>query len=147
MERSTFEISPLRRVRKSLPTLFGGFPMLTDDFLGESFNEIETQNVSISEDDTHYFVEANVPGLAEEDIELSLNEGVLWIKGEKNEEVENKKRKYYSKTTRSYSYRIAVPGDIDESVEPEATYKDGVIAISFPKAKKAEPKKISVKRK
>jgi len=117
--------------------------------LEESFWDFEKEpsNLSISEDEQHVFVEAALPGLKPEDIEVTFEKGVLWIKGEAKEETENKKRKYYRKASRSFSYRVQVPGQIDEKKDPEATYKDGIMKIAFMKTPQPEPKKIQVKAK
>lgn len=87
-----------------------------------------------------------MPGLKSEEIEINLNKGTLWIKGEKKEEATDKDKKFYSKSTRSFSYSIALPEQVDESQEPEATYKDGVLKISFKKAKTSEAKRINIKK-
>jgi HSP20 family protein len=46
--------------------------------------------MSVSEDKNHVYIEAHLPGLKTDDIELSFERGVLWIKGEKKEEVLSK---------------------------------------------------------
>jgi HSP20 family protein len=101
--------------------------------------------VSISEDEKTVTVGVAVPGLDEKDIEVTFDKGVLWVKGEKKEEEQDKKRKFYRRAASSFSYRVAVPGDLDLSKEPEATYKNGVMTVSFVKSPMAQPKKISVK--
>lgn len=99
--------------------------------------------LSIAEDDTHVFIEAAVPGIDPKDVEITFDKGILWIKGEKKEE--EKSKKYYRKATSSFSYRVTVPGDIDFNTEPEATTKHGVMTITFTKAAKSLPKKITIK--
>ena len=105
-----------------------------------------TSALSVSEDDKHIHVEAAVPGIDPDDIEVTYDRGMLWIRGEAREEEENKKRKFYRRAARAFSYRIAVPGDIDPKAMPEAECKNGMIMITFPKATSAAPKKITVKR-
>jgi HSP20 family molecular chaperone IbpA len=60
------------------------------------------------------------------------------------DEEKDKGRKYYRQATKSFSYRVAVPGDVDTNAEPTATYKNGVMAIEFLKSPKSQPKKIKV---
>jgi len=103
--------------------------------------------VSVSEDDGHVYVTASTPGLNEKDIDVTYDKGLLWIKGEKQEEEEDKKRKFYRRAESSFSYRIAVPGDVDLSREPEAVYKNGVMTVTFAKSPQAQPKKITIKSK
>lgn len=99
--------------------------------------------LSISEDDKNIYVQAAVPGVDPKDIEVTVDHGVVWIKGESKEEETNKK--FYRKAARSFSYRVAVPGDINPNADPEARVKNGVMTVIFTKSPKAQPKKISVK--
>lgn len=105
----------------------------------------EPSGLSVSEDDTHVYVEAAVPGLKSDEIEMTFDQGILWIKGEKKEETEDKTKKYYRKALSSFSYRISVPGNIDLSSQPSATYKNGVLRVTFVKTSKSQPKKIPIK--
>lgn len=81
---------------------------------------------------------------------MTFHKGVLWIKGEAKEE-ENLptgkagKKKYYRKATSSFSYRVAIPGDVDSKAEPQASVKHGVMTVAFTKSPAAQPKKIAVK--
>jgi len=129
---------------KNLFSLFSGFPGFMEDF--EASLPAKHSSVSISEDEKNVYVEAHMPGLNESEIEISLDKGVLWIKGERKEEEQDKKRKYYYKCDRSYSYRVAVPGEIDANKEPEAHYEKGILNVAFLKSAKEQPKRISVRR-
>lgn len=127
------------------PTSFWRFPTIRgfwddDEELGLSS---QPSGISISEDTTHVFVEVALPGINPKDVEVTFDKGIVWVKGEKKEE--EKEKKYYRKATSSFSYRVAVPGDIDLSVEPEATSEHGMMKITFTKAKQSQPKKINVK--
>lgn len=102
-----------------------------------------TNGLSISEDDKNIYVEAQVPGIDPKDVEVTFDKGMLWIKGEAKEE--EKKKKYYRRAMRSFSYRVALPTDIDAKAEPEATCKNGVMIVKFAKSPKSQPKKIAVK--
>ena len=129
---------------KSLRTLFG-FPQLEEDFWG--VDTTFPTGLSVSEDKDHVFIEAYMPGLKANDIEVTIDKGMLWIRGEKKEEEEDKKKKYYKKASSSFSYRVQVPNLIDEKKEAEAIYKDGVMKITFVKSKTSQAKKINVKSK
>lgn len=102
-----------------------------------------TNGLSISEDPTHIFVEAALPGVDPKDIEITFDKGYVWIKGETK--IEEKNKKYYRKAASSFSYRVAVPGDLDSHKEPEATYKNGIMTVTFAKSPVTQPKKILVK--
>jgi len=101
--------------------------------------------LSVYEDENNVYVEAAVPGINPKDVEITYQNGYLWVRGETKEEEKNKKKKYYRQASRSFSYRVAVPGEVDTNKEPEATYKHGVMTITFAKSPKAQPKKIQVK--
>lgn len=101
--------------------------------------------LSVSEDDKNIYIEAAIPGIDPNDVEVTYERGMLWIRGEAQEEEKDKKKKYYRRAARSFSYRIAVPGDVDANAKPEAESKNGMIMITFPKAASATPKKITVK--
>jgi len=113
---------------------------------GEWLTTPSTQSgLSVYEDDNKVYIETAVPGMDPKNVEVTFQDGYLWVRGETKEEEEDKKKKYYRKASRSFSYRVAVPGDIDHSQDPQATYKHGIMTVSFSKSQKAQPKKISVK--
>lgn len=135
-----------------VPTTFWRFPIkpsLLDDMtdLDNWFSAMptyETANgLSISEDDKNIYVEAAVPGVEPREIDITFHKGMLWIKGEAKEE--EKKKKYYRKATASFSYRVAIPEDVDMTTEPEAVCKNGVMTVTFAKSVKTQPKKITIK--
>jgi HSP20 family protein len=128
-----------------VPTSFWRFPVARSVWDDEEDMAMMTSpsGISISEDDTHVFVEVALPGVDPKDVDITFDKGTLWVKGETKEE--EKKKKFYRKATSSFSYRIAVPGEIDTNIEPEAASKHGVMTITFTKSKASLPKKISVK--
>ncbi|HLP34651.1 MAG TPA: Hsp20/alpha crystallin family protein [Amoebophilaceae bacterium] len=129
------------------------FPSLLDtkeDNFGFSdllpFSCTHGKGLSVSEDATSVWIEASVPGLKQEDVDLSISESKLWIRGERSEQKEDKKRKYYRKASYSYSYCVNLPETVDQQSEPKATYENGIVQIVFPKKQGAEPKKIALKQ-
>ena len=132
-----------------IPRSFWAFPSLRPWFEDEDWlTSLPTSSsgLSVSEDDKHVYVEAHMPGLKSDDIDVTFQKGELWIQGERQEEDKDKNKKYYRLANSSYSYRIVVPGEVDDKSDPEASYKDGVMTVTFKKAAKAEPKKIAVKK-
>jgi HSP20 family protein len=93
-------------------------------------------------------VSVELPGMDDKDIEVSLTEGALTIKGEKKEEKEEKGKDYY-RCERSFgSFTRTVP--VPEGIEAEgvaASFKKGVLTVRMPKTKQAvkDAKKIAVK--
>lgn len=132
--------------RKNYPAV--RFPFSLFDESGEEGwlqDFSDPSGLSVSEDETNVYVEAALPGLQSHEIEMTFDKGVLWIKAEKKAVQESKNKKYYRKATSSFSYRVAVPGNIDESQQPEALFSNGMLHVTFPKTKQSEPKKIPIK--
>lgn len=108
---------------------------------------VSSNGLSISEDENNVFVEAALPGIEPKDVEITFQDGYLWIHGESKEEEKDKAKKYYRHSSKSFSYRVAVPGEINEDVEPEASSKNGIMMVTFAKSPKKQPKKIQIKAK
>ena len=104
-----------------------------------------SDNLDVYEDQDQVVVKANVAGVDPDKVEITFEKGVLTlIAREETEESETKK--FYKKATRSYTYRVAVPGHIDLSKEPEASVKNGIVSVVFKKAEESKPKKIVIKK-
>ena len=104
--------------------------------------------VDFAETDKGYEVTAELPGMDEKDIEVKFADGVLTIKGEKQDEKEEKKKDYYlhERSYGSFHRALQLPNGIDQD-KIEATFNKGVLKVMLPKsaeAQKAE-KKIAVK--
>jgi len=104
--------------------------------------------VDVAETEKGYEVTAELPGMDEKNIEVKFADGVLTIKGEKQEEKEEKKKDYYlsERSYGSFQRSFQVPEGVDAD-KIEASFKKGVLTVSLPKsaeAQKAE-KKIAVK--
>lgn len=127
----------------SFPSL--SLPDFWDDDEGWLTSTSSSNGLSVYEDDNSVYVEAALPGVDPKDIDITFQDGYLWVRAETEEKEEGKRKKYYHRATRSFSYRVAVPGDVDDTKEPDATYKNGVMTITFTKSPKAQPKKIQVK--
>ncbi len=133
-----------------LPTNSWTFPLMRFTSLADDTSWLQQSTVpsglSITEDDEYVYVDAALPGVKTNDIEISFHNGVLRVTGEVQEE-EKKKRKSYHKMTSSFSYQVAVPGEVDLNADPEAMCSDGVLTVIFPKVKAAAPKKIVISSK
>ncbi len=109
---------------------------------------MEESALSIYEDEKKIYVEAALPGMNIEDIEITFDNDMLWIKGTRQEAEENKKKKFYRKASNIFSYRISLPAEVDEHQEPEAFYENGIMTISFHRKNSGkEPKKIQIRKK
>ena len=103
-------------------------------------------NIDISETDKAIEISAEMPGLERKDVEISIEDDTLTIRGEKTVE-EDQKDKNVQHSERSYGVFLRVlqlPPGIDPS-SVQATMSNGVLKITIPKPAKPEPKKIEVK--
>lgn len=135
-----------------VPNSFWQFPSLRLPSLWDDDQDWDLSSspsgLSVSEDDKKIYVKASVPGIKPDDVEITYDpdKGVLSIAGEAKEEEEDKKRKFYRKASSSFSYRVLVPGKVDDKEEPEAICKDGIMTVTFNKVPETKPKKIAVKK-
>jgi len=102
------------------------------------------RQLDVYETDDEVVVKAGLAGVKPEHVDITFEKGMLWIRGEEEEE-EKKDKKFYKKSSRSYSYKVAVPGNIDLKNDPEASFKNGVVEIKFKKSDEAKPRKIEIK--
>lgn len=104
--------------------------------------------VDVTESDKSYEITAELPGMDEKNIEVKLANGNLMIKGEKQEEKEEKKKDYYlhERHFGSFERSFQVPDTVDAD-KIDASFKKGVLTIALPKKPEAQKseKKIAVK--
>jgi HSP20 family protein len=88
---------------------------------------------------------ADLPGLTEKDIEVSVTDGMLAIRGERKEEREEKEGEYYyaERTFGSFVRTVSLPAGVDAD-QVKATFKNGVLEVHLPKTKEAKGKKIEI---
>jgi len=101
--------------------------------------------VDIKEDDSQFTILADIPGVDPKDIDVTMENGVLSIKGERqNEHVEeNNGFRRVERNSGSFYRRFSLP-DTADAEKIEAKCKDGVLNIVLPKHAKVQPKKITV---
>ena len=101
--------------------------------------------VDIAEDEAGYHIDAELPGVKKEDLKVSVENGVLTIRGERKFEREEKSDKVH-RVERSYGSFLRtfrVPEDADGAAV-NAKFKDGLLSVVLPKAEEAKPKQIEV---
>lgn len=106
-----------------------------------------TLALDISENEDEFTVTASVPGVAPEEIEITLSDNVLTIKGETKTEKEVEETRYHLRERRwgSFYRSITLPLAV-EADKVEAVNENGVLTLHLPKAEAIKPKKISVKK-
>jgi HSP20 family protein len=104
--------------------------------------------IDVFEKDDRFVVKAEVPGMKEADIDVSVVGNRLIIKGERKAESEVEKEDYYysERSYGSFSRSIDIPSHVDAK-KIEASYDDGVLEINLPKTPGVKPQKVSVSAK
>lgn len=124
-----------------------------DGFFRSGWNEdtnlapaIWSPATDITEDAHGFSVKVELPGVKKDDVKITMENGVLTVRGEKKQEKESKKdsvhrvERMYGTFQRSFTLPSSV-----RSEKIEATFADGILAIALPKAEGARPKQIDVK--
>ena len=137
----TLEITP-KRFWMFPSTSLSNFWKDAEEWMNTPWNQ---GGLSFHEDEKQKKIrfEADVSGVNPKDITVTYEDGALLIRGESKEET--KEAKETLSQHRSYYYKVAVPDNIDRSVEPEATYKHGIMTVTFATSSRPQPKQIQVK--
>jgi len=128
------------------------FARMLDTVFGEGLypsedvsNRTWMPSVNIRETEQAFFVEAELPGLTKKDIDITLENNILKLSGERRFEKDTKEESYH-RVERSYGSFLrtfSLPSQVNaESVK--ASFKDGVLTIEVPKAEEAKPRKIAI---
>jgi Molecular chaperone (small heat shock protein) len=117
---------------------FEGFP-------GMPLRDMAYPAVDVSEDEKEITVKAELPGLEAKDVELSLENNVLFIKGEKKFEGEEKKENYLriERSYGSFVRSVPLPREV-KSEKVKARFDKGVLTVSLPKAEKTTTRTIAI---
>ncbi len=101
--------------------------------------------VEIKEKDKHYTVSAEVPGIKESDINVTLKDNNLILEGERKSESKKEEEGYFSSEFSYGSFYRSIP--LDEEVNPDtvkASYKDGILTVELDKVKATPQKTIKI---
>ena len=145
-----WEISPWRpfefeKMRKEMDRLWDSFlegrPARRTREREEWFPSLD-----FSETKSDLVVKAELPGIDPKDIDISLNEGILTIKGEKRQEKEEKEQGYHlvERSYGSFARSIRLPREVQND-KINASYKNGVLKITLPKSEEAKKKEVKIK--
>jgi HSP20 family protein len=135
----------MARMEQEMDDLFGRFfrggPSLA---VGEA--RAWTPSVDMIDRKEELLVRADLPGLEQKDVEVSVEDGMLTIRGERKEEKETKEEDYYccERWAGAFARSVALPAGI-ESDKVKATFRNGVLEVHLPKTKEAKAKKIDIK--
>ncbi len=99
--------------------------------------------ISLWHDEDRIYVEADLPGMAEEDVEVTVHKGVLYIRGERKPEAD-RKYLYDGRNWGRFERAIRLPDEID-AAHVEAELSRGVLRLTLPRSAEAKPRKIALK--
>lgn len=140
--RNAFEISPfeeLSSLRTELGRLFG-------DLASGNVRQILSNwapALDLEESDDDFKVDIELPGVKKEDIKVSVENDVLTIAGERKQTVDVKEAGRSERYFGKFSRTLTLPSHVNAD-GAKASYKDGVLTVSIPKAENAKPKSISI---
>ncbi len=139
---------PFQSFRTEMDRLFdsflGGVPSLAG--LGRRFAETQvmTPTLDVKENEKEIIVKADLPGMDEKDINLTIHNGVLSLRGEKKSEHTDERENYHvmERSYGSFQRSIRLPETIDDD-KAEARFDKGVLTITLPK----RPEMVSAQKK
>ena len=145
-----WELTPWRpfefdRIRMEMDRLW-------DSFLeGRPVRRVEDDrewlpSVDVSETKNDLVIKAELPGLDTKDIDISMNNGYLTIKGEKKNEKEERDENYHliERSYGSFTRSVRLPREV-QSDKITASFKNGILKITLPKSEEAKKKEIKIK--
>ena len=133
------------RTRDSIfDDLFNELYSLPTSFLSKSGMDLSPR-IDISETDSEYKIEAELPGINQKEIDVKIDNNILTIKGKKEDIKEEKEKNYHLRERYYGAFQRSI--SLPNNIEPEkikARFENGVLNISVPKSDKRTPKKIEV---
>lgn len=154
MMTSLIRRNPAPNALSAFDSLFRGLPfsspLLGEDVVAPFLWSNETQRtwmppVDVRETDEAYLVAAELPGVSKEDVEITVENNVLTLRGERKWQAESNGESFhrversYGRFTRTFTLpRTVRPDDV------EARFDDGVLYLTLPKAEEARPRRIAI---
>jgi HSP20 family protein len=134
------ELSTLRQEMDKLWNRFFEWPTM-EPFKGEWAPPLD-----VSETKENVVVKAEIPGVDPKEIDISLSDGFLTVRGERKQEKEEKEEDYFvvERSYGSFSRSVRLPHEV-KSDKIKANYKDGVLKITLPKSEEAKKKEVRIK--
>jgi len=149
------EDGPFESLRREIETLHRDIDRVFDEMWSGRWPTFEPMGrteimplLDMTEDDQAFHLNVELPGMDEKDVEVTLRNHTLTIKGEKKEEKETKEKDVHRRE-RAYGYfrrSVELPAEVDAD-KISATYRKGVLTIDLPKTQQAQQqaKRIEVK--
>jgi len=141
---------PFETLRREMEAMHRDLDGLFERMLGEGAPSLFSESwaggevvpqLDVSEDEKAFSVKVELPGMDEKDVNVTLSDRVLTIRGEKKEDKETKEKDYYRRERSYGTFRrgIELPAAVD-AAKIEASFKKGVLTIQLPKTKEVQEK-------
>lgn len=132
-----YDLAPLSSFRREMDRLFDDF--FTAPTVGNyAGNTSNWPNIEVHEDDNQVKVTAELPGMADKDIDVSVDNGVLTIRGDKKGE--QNERGYSERWYGRFDRRIPLPTAVDDQ-HAKADFRDGLLTVTLPKGHEDDSRK------
>jgi HSP20 family protein len=128
------------RMRRMLEQTFGGFGLSSPLLEREGWSPL----VDLEETDDAFIVEAQLPGVKRENVNIELVGNELRISGEIEERERRGTTRRSARRTGRFDYRVGLPDHVDED-KIEANLAEGVLTVQLPKSERAQRRRIEVK--
>jgi HSP20 family protein len=142
---------PIHRNNSALASVGTGPNNRLDSFLDRVFGDDggamsqawSWAPVAMWQDDDHLFIEAEMPGMSDNEIEVTVHNEMLYIRGERKPE-EGRRYLYNGRSYGRFERAVTLPEAV-KADEVRATLANGVLHIELPKSPEARPKRIAIK--
>ncbi len=138
--------SDVLSMRKEFDRLFDSFFHGDTTDATSAFTSAWIPAVDIAERENDFVVKMELPGVAKEDVRITMQDDILTIRGEKKQEKESKGSEFrrVERSYGSFQRSFTLPASV-KAGEIDASFSDGVLHVTLPKAEEARPKQIDVK--
>ena len=134
------EVSPFLTLHREMNRLFDDVFSRFDSTMPSVFNQMSAwPSVEVVETDKDIRIAAELPGMGEKDVEVSVSDDVLTIRGEKKAEIDDRERAFSERYYGRFERRIPLPFEVEDD-RAEASFENGVLTVTLPKSPKAEAK-------
>lgn len=146
----THALSPFEQMEKMFERSFPNGWLHPFQFDWPSFSKMKafegkTPSVDVIEKDDEIIVKAELPGVDKKDLDISVTNNTVTIKGSTSQEEKEEKGDYYrcEITEGSYSRTLSLPAEVDEE-KTKAKFKNGILKLTLPKLKKSKRHSVKV---
>lgn len=139
-------VSSLAELQQTINRLFDPTLMEQEDGLSNLLNSDWIPTIDVKDSGSHYLITADIPGVDPKNIEVSMDNNILTIKGQKETKTREERKNYvrYERSKGAFCRSISLPEVVD-AAKISAKTKNGVLEITAPKNKQGTKRNIRVK--